>query len=232
MNTKDLKLTPRIENTREKYHTNVVLFGLDEIMQHFKESVDSITSLFHIADNLIDEGKSIDAGNIWRAQIVFLASAFDFYMHELSKYGLCEIYNNNWTDTDRYNNLQIRMCYIEKAFKAGGDIEWFLDYVNEHDQTITMISYAAVKNQLNLLGINVNKVANMVFYKQGDSEKPTDKLKNFLNALFARRNIIVHQTDRNQKNAQIKDITKETVDEFISTIFQIVEAINSVAKGK
>ena len=59
--------------------------------------------------DLLKSGKIIEGENIWRAQIVFLASALDFYMHELTKYGLCEIYNENWERTDKYENLQVNM---------------------------------------------------------------------------------------------------------------------------
>lgn len=44
-----------------------------------------------IVGELLESGKVIEGENIWRAQIIFLASALDFYMHELTKYGLCEI---------------------------------------------------------------------------------------------------------------------------------------------
>lgn len=84
---------------------------------------------------------------IWRAQIVFLASALDFYMHELTKYGLCEIYNENWASTDKYKNLQVKMEVIEVALKSGEDIDWFLEYINSYYRAITMVSYEFVKDQ-------------------------------------------------------------------------------------
>ena len=80
-----------------------------------------------MADGLVEYGKVIEGENIWRAQIVFLASALDFYMHELTKYGLCEIYNENWDRTDKYENLQVNMKVIEVALKSGEDIDWFLE---------------------------------------------------------------------------------------------------------
>ena len=40
-----------------------------------------------MADELFESGKEEESRNIWRAQIVFLESAFDFYLHELTKNG-------------------------------------------------------------------------------------------------------------------------------------------------
>ena len=84
----------RNENTREKVQRKVVRFEIRQIRQHFEESLCAIHAQFTVADDLWHSGKKEEAENIWRAQIIFLASAFDFYMHELTKYGLCEIYED------------------------------------------------------------------------------------------------------------------------------------------
>lgn len=185
-----------------------------------------------MADELLESGKVIEGENIWRAQIIFLASAFDFYMHELTKYGLCEIYNENWERTDRYDNLQVKMKVIEVALKSGEDIDWFLEYINGYYQTITMVSYESVKEQLNLLGINLALVADGAFYQRGGTENTKDKLKRRLNELFGRRNIIAHQSDRAHTDAQVNNITKQIVQNFIRDIQKIVNSIDATAKNK
>ena len=113
MEERNLDLVARNEETRDKFHTEVIRFELDQILQHFVEAIQSINAQFDVADGLVEYGKVIEGENIWRAQIVFLASALDFYMHELTKYGLCEIYNENWDRTDKYENLQVNMKVIE-----------------------------------------------------------------------------------------------------------------------
>ncbi len=155
MEERNLDLVARNEETRDKFHTEVIRFELDQILQHFVEAIQSINAQFDVADELVEFGKVIEGENIWRAQIIFLASALDFYMHELTKYGLCEIYNENWDRTDKYENLQVNMKVIEVALKSGEDIDWFLEYINNYYRSITMVSYESVKDQLNLLGINL-----------------------------------------------------------------------------
>ena len=88
MEERNLDLATRNEDTRDKFHTRVIRFELDQIRQHFAETVQAINAQFDVADELLKSGKEIEGENIWRAQIIFLASAFDFYMHELTKYGL------------------------------------------------------------------------------------------------------------------------------------------------
>ncbi|MCI8484818.1 MAG: hypothetical protein HFH41_10845 [Lachnospiraceae bacterium] len=201
-------------------------------MKHFAETIDAVNAQFHVADGLMESGKVTEGENIWRGQIVFLASALDFYMHELTKYGLCEIYDENWERTEKYENLQVNMKMIEVALKAGEDIDWFLEYVNSHYRAITMVSYESVTDQFRLLGINLSNVAERAFYQRGGTEKTKDKFKRRLNELFTRRNIIAHQTDRAHTDARVKDITKEIVQSFIDDVEKIVNAIDTEVRNK
>ena len=232
MEERNLDLMIRNEDTREKFHTEVVRFELDQIMQHFTESIQAIYTQFEVADELIAYGKIKEGENIWRAQIIFLTSAFDFYMHELTKYGLCEIYDENWERTEKYSNLQVGMKTIEIALKSGEDIDWFLEYINDYYKAITMVSYESVKDQLNLLEIDLKKVADRAFYNRGEREKTRVKLRRRLNELFSRRNIIAHQSDRAHADAQVKNITKEIVQDFMDDIQRIVNSINEEVMNK
>lgn len=67
MEERNLDLMIRNEDTREKFHTEVVRFELDQIMQHFTESIQAIYTQFEVADELIAYGKIKEGENIWRA---------------------------------------------------------------------------------------------------------------------------------------------------------------------
>ena len=232
MEERNLDLATRNEDTRDKFHTRVIRFELDQIRQHFAETVQAINAQFDVADELLKSGKEIEGENIWRAQIIFLASAFDFYMHELTKYGLCEIYNENWERTNKYENLQVNMKVIEVALKSGEDIDWFLEFINGYYRTITMVSYESVRDQLNLLGIKLAHVADGAFFQRGGTDNTKNKLRRRLNELFGRRNIIAHQSDRAHTDAQVHGITKEIVQNFIEDIEKIVSSIDAEARNK
>lgn len=226
MEERDFNLSPRKEGTRDKIVSSVIRFELEDIEQHFKENITAIIDQFNVADKLLEEGRIAEAENIWRAQIVFLESALDFYLHELTKYGLSEIFSGNWEKTAKYDNLEVKMKIIEPALKAREDTDWFLEFVNNYYRSITMASYESVCEQLKLLGIDIKEVADKAFYVRGSTEKTDVKLKRRLNELFSRRNVIAHQSDRAHANAQKENITKEVVQEFISDINKIVKAIN------
>ena len=40
--------------------------------------------------------------DILRSQVVFLDSAFDFFMHEATKYGMVQIFQGIWEKTEKY----------------------------------------------------------------------------------------------------------------------------------
>lgn len=228
---RDLKLESRQENTREKKF-EIIAFSLQEIKDHFDENLQHIRQQYDVAQALIESGKQVDGENIWRSQIMFLDSAFDFYLHELTKYGLGKEFEGEWEKTDRYNNLMVKMPYIERALDDPDDNSWFTDYINSEFSRTAMMSYEIVKRQLNLLGIDIKKAADKAFYCRGADEKTGDKLKRRINELYSRRNLIAHQSDRKAHNAEREDISKEVVESFVNDIERIVDAIHKVALEK
>ena len=232
MEERNLELIPRREGTREKVIPAIVKFQLSDIENHFKENIRYIRAQFHIADNLLQEDREEEAKNIWRSQIVFLESAFDFYMHELNKYGLSEIFIGNWEKTEKYSNLSIKMDIVDKALNAREDTGWFLEFVNEFYKDKTLVSYESVKDQMNLLGLKMQEVADAVFYERDSSVKTKDKLKYRLQELYDCRNVIAHQAGRRHSDAQRENISKEMVEVYIEDVEKIVEKIQELAQQK
>lgn len=234
MEERNLDLMPRQEETREKIssNTNVVRFQLDEIESHFNENLQYIKAQFNIADELMQRTREDDARNIWSSQIVFLESAFDFYLHELTKYGLSEMFAGNWDKTEKYCNLSVRMSIVDRALNAREDTDWFLDFVNGFYREITLVSYKSVKDQMNLLGLDLQEIADAVFYEVNSDIKTKDKLENCLEGLYNKRNVIAHQSGRRHSDAKREAVTKNIVEEYIEAIEKIVRKIHELAKQK
>lgn len=232
MEGRNFDLKPRQEEIREKISPAIVKFQLNEIEEHFDENLQYIRSQFDIADELFQNGREEEARNIWSSQIVFLESAFDFYLHELTKFGLSEMFAGNWDKTKKYNNLSVRMSIVDRALNAREDPGWFLEFVNEFYKEITLVSYESVKDQMNLLGLDLQKVADTVFYERDSVIKTKYKLREVLEMLYCRRNVIAHQSGRRHSDAQREKITKSMVGKFIEDIEKIVREIHKLAKQK
>lgn len=222
---RSLELSTRREDTRDKVVPIVVRFEMAQIKQHFDDSVLIVTGMFPIADDLINSGNEEQAKTIWRAQVVFLVSAFDFFMHEVTKFGLGKIFDGNWEPTKKYNNITLDLETLNTALKAGEDSEWFVEFINQQFAKNTMVSYVNVRDQMNLLGLDMQILADDTFYERGSTEKTIDKLKRRLNSLFSKRNVIAHQSDRRHTDAEVMEITEQSVREYIDDINKIVENI-------
>lgn len=90
MNDIDLPLTRNIDT---KNIDTPLVFKTEDFRKHFEVSVVAFNKQFAAADWLVSIGKKSEAEDVWRSQIVFLSSTFDFYMHELTRYGLIQLRN-------------------------------------------------------------------------------------------------------------------------------------------
>ena len=232
MGKRDLSLTPRNEETREQ---NVIVspvhFPLADIKQHFDESMQSVKEQFTVADNLLSEGNAEGCRIIWRSQIVFAESLLDFYIHEMSKYCLFRMFTGEWQKSEKYKNLEIKMSEVEEALSAKESDEWFFEYLNERFTKDVFLSGDSMRDQLNLIGISFGEVMHRAFHK--DTVNASDKYGyRLVKQLFDRRNKIAHQNDRDHSSAAQTNITKEFVEQYISDIEAIVNAMHDIAKEK
>ena len=85
---------------------------------------------------------------------------------------------------------------------------------------------------MNLLGLDLQKVADGVFYERGSSIKTKNKLETRLEKLYYHRNIIAHQSGRRHYDAIREEITKDMVKEHIEDIKRIVAQIQELARQK
>lgn len=231
---RNISLSPRIEEQRNKndVQLQVVEFNLNQIKSHFDENISNIEQNFEIVDKMIAINEIDKSKNILRSQIVFLESALDFYLHELSKCGMVKIFNGDWPKTDRYNNLKVEMKLIDAAIKNPESCDWLLDYINEKNKKEVYISLDSMRDQLNLLGIEFERVVTNAFSDKSNSEGIPINGKQVIKDLFNRRNEIAHQSDRNHFNSEQNDITKEYVLENIDYVKSIIEAIHNIAISK
>lgn len=221
----NVELQERKVNTKDKKVTEIVVYQLEGVKKHYDENLELILKQFPIADQLLHEGKKEDAETIWRTQIVLLASAFDFFMHEIVWYGLDKIYDGDWSKTEQYQNLSIRLETLQTIIDNLDSKEWFVDYITNKYKTQTLMAFGDVRDHLNLIGVDVPNVADSAFYKKGCTVTPKLQMKEKLDGLYHRRNHIAHQSDRSERNAERKDISKEQVENYIKDINKIVMAI-------
>lgn len=225
MEERNLELAPRSIGTRDRRPNHTIQFELAAITKRFASNLASIKSQFELVEQLKAEG-NLQYKDILRSQIVFLDSAFDFFMHEVTKYGMVQIFQGVWEKTERYNNFTIRLGDISDVLQNPEQENWLLDIVNDSYAEDTFMSSDAVIGQLNLIGIKWQSVADRAFYEQGSTIPTKDKFKRTLKSLFRRRNQIAHQADCLHETGAKIDIEREDVETYIGDIEKIVAAIS------
>lgn len=232
MITRDLSLAERVEDVRDLRRIVMPLhFATAEIQDHFYDSMDSIKKQYLVADDLLKSGNETGCKIIWRSQVVLAEGLLDFYIHEMSKYCLFQMFCGNWEKSEKYLSFMIPMSKVEEAILATESNEWFFEYLNNRFSRDVFLSVESMREQLNLIGVNFVAVMEKAFPrdKQETSKKDGSKI---IQELFKRRNEIAHQNDRSHASAEQTDISKAFVEKYIANIECIVNSIQSIVEEK
>ena len=232
MEKRDLSLTPRKEGLRDAKPAVIpTQFSLNEIKQHFEDSLDAITKQYKVADSLNDNGDTDGCKMIWRSQVVLAEGLLDFYIHEMSKYCLFRMFTGAWEASAKYASFMVPMKKVEEALSATESKDWFFSYLNDRFGRDVFLSCESMRYQLNLNGIGFGDTIKKAFPRSKEETSQKDGAK-IITDLFQRRNAIAHQNDRSHASAEQNDITKEFVEDYMSKIKTIVNAIHSLAEDK
>ena len=221
---RNLNLTQRKLNTRDKIQPEVVKFSLDEIKKHFEESISDIEEQFKTID-LLESKDREKIDYILRSQIVFLGGSLDFYFHEITQFGIMQMYDEIWQETKPYKNLNIKLGTILGVLKGEKDDSWFIEFINYEYSKISLISYDSIEKAMNMIGLHMYQIANKIYGEEIERKERVIKLKERMNRLCKRRNCIAHQFDMFHENAEKKPIHINTVREFIEDAKEIVDVV-------
>lgn len=221
---RNLNLTQRKLNTRDKIQPEVVKFSLDEIKKHFEDSISDIEEQFKTID-LLESKDREKIDYILRSQIVFLGGSLDFYFHEITQFGIMQMYDEIWQETKPYKNINIKLGTILGVLKGEKDDSWFIEFINYEYSKISLISYDSIEKAMNMIGLHMYQIANKIYGEEIERKERVIKLKERMNRLCERRNCIAHQFDMFHENAEKKPIHINTVREFIEDAKEIVDVV-------
>lgn len=225
--------SPRRENSRNKRPAaGAISFTPAQIMGHFTQNLAAIRAQSAVAAGMVREGNRSEAEFIWRTQILYLVSALDFYMHELTTYGMVSMYRRRWPRTADYEKIRLPMSALDEGSRASDSAEWLVEYINDAFGRDTMTSYPRIKDQADLLGIDIRQCMEEAFPHVSKKSHAVAEGSEILGEISARRNRIAHQTDRDPDNARQAGITAEYVSRSIAHIEGLVKALHRAAEEK
>lgn len=226
-------LQARRENTREKRPAQTAIhFSLAEVMQHFRQNLDALQAQHAIAEEMLRTGNRGESDFIRRTQILYLTSALDYYMHELTTYGMVAMYNKHWPRTADYEKIKLPIAAIDEGINTSGSADWLVAYINDAFGRETMISYPRIKDQADLLGIDIRQCMIEAFPQADKKSRAVGVGSEIIGEISARRNRIAHQTDRDPDNARQASISGKYVTQSITHIERLVCALHTAAERK
>ena len=192
-----------------------ISIDLNKIQTDFDRNIQDIETKFNIAQSILSTSPD-SAKDIWRSQIVFLDSALDFYIHEIARFGMSKIINDEWVDTKLFNKFQISMRLAKILIVTPENLNLFMDEIDETNQKNCFMKFENLQKQLKLIGVSIAK---------------DESNENQINNLFKRRNEIAHQADFS--NGVKNNITEQEVRDFIDAVKILQTKIQNaiIAKG-
>ena len=228
--TKDQhNLSPRNTNSR-KCRDTATVFKLETIEADFKVVLDTIDKNLLEAQEFEKNGKLSFACDLYRYQIAFLCSGFDYFIHCLYKNKAEKMFDGSAPRTDLFLNTGINMSDVLDAIdnRSINNPTWLINFINERIATETFLDVAKFKKGLNFMSKELFcELASNVF--SGDRSSQIDKLTTKLDNLFKRRHAIVHQNDRLHSSGQQQAIDlnyvidqKDFIEKVASTLIKLV----------
>lgn len=192
-----------------------ISIDLNKIQTDFDRNIQDIETKFNLAQSILSTSPD-SAKDIWRSQIVFLDSALDFYIHEIARFGMSKIINDEWVYTKLFNKFQISMRLAKILIVTPENLNLFMDEIDETNQKNCFMKFENLQKQLKLIGVSIAK---------------DESNENQINNLFKRRNEIAHQADFS--NGVKNNITEQEVRDFIDAVKILQTKIQNaiIAKG-
>lgn len=192
-----------------------ISIDLNKIQTDFDRNIQDIETKFNLAQSILSTSPD-SAKDIWHSQIVFLDSALDFYIHEIARFGMSKIINDEWVDTKLFNKFQISMRLAKILIVTPENLNLFMDEIDETNQKNCFMKFENLQKQLKLIGVSIAK---------------DESNENQINNLFKRRNEIAHQADFS--NGVKNNITEQEVRDFIDAVKILQTKIQNaiIAKG-
>jgi hypothetical protein len=164
---------------------------------------------------------ALDITDILRASIVSAVSAFDTFIHEITKIGMVEIYQNTRPKTDAFGRFSILMQNVLAVIATPGNTKWLEDEIRRQHGWLSFQHPDKVADAIRLFcGKDLWKDVGIRLAIDPKSAK------NRLALIVDRRNKIAHEADMDPTSPGSRwPIDELLVQDVIDRLEQIGDAI-------
>lgn len=216
----NLEPKERPVDTREAFVPNCIVFSKTEMRDNFDNALMTINKDLSKAKTLETNGDIELAQDIYRYIIASLESALDYLTHCVLKYGMQMIFLQNNASTKHYDTFPIPLSIVHNMLADPSNPNILINYINGRTSAETYLNYDKFKDTISIIDEGLlDKIVSDLYLSKHDG------LKDFLNHLYKRRNLIVHQDDRENINGEKMNISFKEVVESRDEMVRLVDAI-------
>ena len=162
-------------------------------IEQFRENmarVRAVGGLYEAFDQLTTP--AVDLTDLLRAQIVMVVSAFDHYIHEITRVGMLEVYDGERPQTNAFLRFQVTMDAAMKGISNSSENQWLDAEIRERH------GYRAFQHPDNIAdAVRLFSSCELWPSVAAQLNLPVQDVKNRLRAIINRRNQIAHEANLN-----------------------------------
>jgi len=194
-------------------------------IQHFRANISRVKEIGGLYDALSGLTTSIiDASDLLRSQIVMTVSALDHYIHEITRFGMLEIFDGKRTPTEAFLKFQISIETLQLTISAGVSSSLLENEIREKHSYLSFQHPDRIADATRLFYPSPlwPDVASIL-------STPVNDVKTRLKLIVERRNKIAHEADMDPSYPGTRwPITKHDVQTTINFIEKLCESIHSI----
>lgn len=160
-------------------------------IEQFRENLTRVQNLGGLQAVLDDSTTSaVDLTDLLRAQIVMIVSALDLYIHEITRIGMLEIYNEGRPQTDAFLKFQVSIDSVIQGISNISRDEWLDTEIRSRHSHLSF-------QEPNKIADAVRRFSSCELWPSVAKQLNLDvqDVKTQLSAIVKRRNQIVHEAD-------------------------------------
>lgn len=194
-------------------------------ISQFKQNIDRVRNIHAIYNILnIKTTEVIDVSDVLRAELVLVVSAFDYYVHEVVRQGMLEVFQGKRVETPSFRKFTVSLECLREAISNPSTFDWLENEIIIRNSWKSFQQAEKVAEAIRLIS-DINlwvEIANKL------GKNPND-LKSTLNLIVDRRNKIAHEADMDPSYPGIRwPIDEVMVENAIEFIEEIVEMIDQI----
>lgn len=194
-------------------------------ISQFKQNIDRVRNIHAIYNILnIKTTEVIDVSDVLRAELVLVVSAFDYYVHEVVRQGMLEVFQGKRVETPSFRKFTVSLECLREAISNPSTFDWLENEIIIRNSWKSFQQAEKVAEAIRLIS-DINlwvEIANKL------GKNPND-LKSTLNLIVDRRNKIAHEADMDPSYPGIRwpidEVMVENAIEFIEEIVEIIDQI-------